>query len=443
MRFDSKQIAKVLIGMLAILIFAGALVPRHLSAQVLFYEEVEKDGRIYVFNTPERLAMWKASGDMGQAITLVGRGPNGETIVGENETAIDLYNFKHNLPGYERPTAPPPPPPAPYPQVKVGGTGYLSYQSGTTKGVDYNKFTVKRGYINVNAAISSYFSARFTPDLTQDDTGDYKVRMKYVYGLFQAPKAGFLTKPAVEFGMVHTAWLDFEEKINPYRMQDTMFMERVGLFSSADVGFTFTSLLGPEMPDDYQKTVGKNYPGRFGSIALGVYNGGGYAAKENNKNKLMQARFTLRPLPAVLPGFQFSYFGVTGKGNTDKEPDFTLNAIMGSYEHKYVNATAQWFDGKGSANGAAVDAAGKSLNRKGYSLFAEFKPIPKWSGMIRYDFFDPNKNVANDATKRTIVGVAYQFIKGNYLLVDYDRLAFEKDGVDPDTRTQCTLQVNF
>ena len=41
---------------------------------------------------------------MGIAVTLVGRGPNGETIVAENETALDLYLFKHNLPAYERPT---------------------------------------------------------------------------------------------------------------------------------------------------------------------------------------------------------------------------------------------------------------------------------------------------------------------------------------------------
>ncbi|HEV7786265.1 MAG TPA: hypothetical protein VGQ28_13055 [Thermoanaerobaculia bacterium] len=41
---------------------------------------------------------------MGQAVTLPGAGPNGETIVAENETAVDLYLFKHDLPGYERPT---------------------------------------------------------------------------------------------------------------------------------------------------------------------------------------------------------------------------------------------------------------------------------------------------------------------------------------------------
>src|SRR5215217_7381473 len=73
----------------------------------LYYQEIEKDGRIYVFNTPEKFQSWQQTGDMGTAVTLIGRGPNDETIVAENDTAMDLYLFKHNLPAYERPTPKP------------------------------------------------------------------------------------------------------------------------------------------------------------------------------------------------------------------------------------------------------------------------------------------------------------------------------------------------
>src|SRR6185436_3740312 len=94
--------ARVLTGLLCLI---TVLVAASATAQVmgLYYQEVEKDGRIYVFNTPERYKSWQQSGDMGTAITLPGAGPNGETIVGENETAIDLYTYKHNLPAYDRP----------------------------------------------------------------------------------------------------------------------------------------------------------------------------------------------------------------------------------------------------------------------------------------------------------------------------------------------------
>ena len=104
-----------------LLLFVIALAAVPASAQVtgLYYKEVEKDGRIYVFNTPERYKLWEQSGDMGTAVTLPGAGANGETIVGENETAIDLYMFRHNLEAYDRPT-PKPATPAAFPASKFG-----------------------------------------------------------------------------------------------------------------------------------------------------------------------------------------------------------------------------------------------------------------------------------------------------------------------------------
>src|SRR5262245_23310876 len=113
------------------LVLAGASVA---VAQVtgLYYQEVEKDGRVYVFNTPERYASWSSSNDMGTAITLLGRGPNGETIVAENETALDLYLFKHNLPAYDRPT-PKPAAAAAFPASKYGIRIYADASSKSNK----------------------------------------------------------------------------------------------------------------------------------------------------------------------------------------------------------------------------------------------------------------------------------------------------------------------
>ena len=114
-------------GLLVLLALVAASMA---SAQVtgLYYKEVEKDGRIYVFNTPERFKSWSESGDMGQSVTLPGAGPGGETIVAENETAVDLYLFKHNLPAYERPT-PKPAAPAELPNNKFGIRVYADVSS--------------------------------------------------------------------------------------------------------------------------------------------------------------------------------------------------------------------------------------------------------------------------------------------------------------------------
>ena len=96
-------------GLLALVLALSAVSAATAQVTGLYYQEVEKDGRIYVFNTPERYQSFQQTGDMGIAITLIGRGPNGETLVAENETAADLYFFKHNLPGYDRPTPKPAP----------------------------------------------------------------------------------------------------------------------------------------------------------------------------------------------------------------------------------------------------------------------------------------------------------------------------------------------
>lgn len=125
----------------------------------LYYNEVEKDGRVYAFNTPETFKAWSAGGEMGKSVTLVGRAVDGKTLVAENETAVDLYLFKHNLPGYERPT------PAPY------NPGFdVSWKDGKTT------FKTKTAEI----AISNRLQARYTmfnadsPSI--EDVGTFNIR---------------------------------------------------------------------------------------------------------------------------------------------------------------------------------------------------------------------------------------------------------------------------
>ena len=78
-------------GFLALALALSTAAVTRAQVTGLYYQEVEKaeDQRVYVFNTPEYQS-WQQTGDMGIAVTLVGRGPNGETIVAENETALDL-----------------------------------------------------------------------------------------------------------------------------------------------------------------------------------------------------------------------------------------------------------------------------------------------------------------------------------------------------------------
>lgn len=335
---------------------------------------------------------------------------------------------------------------------KFGLLWYLSYQNGEeTNGTDFSRFDIKRGYLTVQKEFMPWFSARMTTDVTQvkDEAkdssgkvysnydGSIAVRIKYAYGQFNLPDIAFLTKPFIEVGVVHMPWLDYEEHVNWYRCQDTMFIERNDTFNSADIGVTFVSLLGGTMPEEYQKKVNKYYHGRYGSMSLGIYNGGGYHASEKNENKVLEGRLTIRPLPGIIPGLQFSYFGTTGNGNKDTEPDWRTNLGFVSLEHEYVVLTGQYYWGKGNQKGADEN------DKDGYSFFAELKPHKKFSIIGRYDHFDPNKDAKDDENNRYIVGAAYHLGKPhkNMIVLDYDTVNYKQAGKKDDKRVQLTLQV--
>ena len=336
--------------------------------------------------------------------------------------------------------------------LSIGGSWFLSSQYHTES--EQNAFLIRRAYLDIKKKINPWFSARITPDAHQNDEGDMAVRLKYLYGKFNLPDLAIFTKPNIEIGLVHMPWLDFEQKHNHYRMQDKMFVERIGTFNSADVGLTFATLLGGQMDEAFRKRVNSKYPGRYGSLALGVYNGGGYHAEENNDNKVLEGRLTLRPLPSIIPGLQLSYFGLFGKGNTEAAPDWMVNMVYATFEHAYFIIAGTYYQGEGNQKGKAVEhtvnadtgeeIAGDALKRSGYSVFAELRaPEFPLSVIGRFDGFDPNTDGSKDESTRIIAGLAYHFAGKQTLLFDYDQVRYEAEDKEDETRLQMTLHVKF
>ena len=63
-----------------------------------YYKEIRKDDRIYVFNNRRRGgAIRGLRRDGPGASPSPASGPNGETVVGDSERALQLFYFKHGL----------------------------------------------------------------------------------------------------------------------------------------------------------------------------------------------------------------------------------------------------------------------------------------------------------------------------------------------------------
>jgi len=275
--------------------------------------------------------------------------------------------------------------------ISISGQWFLKYQYGEKDEIDFNEFGITRGYITIKKTLSEHFSGRITPDITVDKQGDgqgdVKMRLKYCYLQYKIKDLSILSKSFIEFGIIHRPWMDFEQKINRYRVQGKMFFDRYDIVNSADFGIAFFTLLGGEVNNDYKKNVNNAYPGKYGSICVGVYNGGGYHAIEKNTNKTIEGRLSIRPFPAFLTGLQLHYHGIYGNGNTIAAPDWTLNAGFVSYENRYVVLTGTYFEGAGNFKGTALDyypgppVSGEvvvsSLKQDGFSAFAEIKFLDK------------------------------------------------------------------
>ncbi|MGE0814639.1 MAG: hypothetical protein AB7O28_15550 [Vicinamibacterales bacterium] len=300
-------------------------------------------------------------------------------------------------------TAPPAPPsqPAPaavqttapeYPAVRIGMVSYLQYDDEIENQGGLNAFDVTRAYVNINAQVSRNVRFRFTPDVRRVTDGSLNgtltVRVKYAFAEFDDTTHGAWLR----VGMHQTPWLDFEESINRYRVQGTMFAERDGLIpGSADFGVSYFRPL----------------PHGFGEFHVGVYNGEGYAHAESNKYKSVEGRLTVRPLPArgLAKGLRLS--GFYNAGWYDHDQPRRLGILMASFEHPHLVATVQHL----AATEHPLPTATDDTDRSGSSAFLEVRQGAQgWAGLARFDHFDPDRQRPGDAHDRTVAGGAYWFV---------------------------------
>lgn len=369
-----RRMAHFKAGLLALALALSAASVTRAQVTGLYYQEVEKDGRVYVFNTPEKYQSWEQTGDMGIAITLVGRGPNGETIVAENETAMDLYTFKHNLPSYDRPT-PKAAKPADYPNSKFGirvyadastksnkdeATGIKSADSGV--GVD-----VKRTYFTFTHQFDKTWSAVFQSDIGDQGARRYDVFVKKAYVQAQiTPMAVF------RLGAADTAWIPYVEGVYGLRYIETTITDHLSFGSSADWGFHVT---GSSPLWQYQ---------------ISAQNGRGFSNPTRSKSVDFEGRLSFTPVK----GLNLAVGGYSGKRGleTDAAPakhTATRQDALVAYNTELFKVGGEYFQAR-NWNTVTTAATDKS---DGYSVWGQVNLNPKWSILGRYDNSSPSKDL--------------------------------------------------
>src|SRR5512134_3453694 len=178
-------------GMRRGLLTAGALllglaVAASSWAQGMYYKEILKDGRYYVFNDAKRADAFEKSGETGTGLTRMGAGPNGETVFADSETALELFFFKHGIAeAVERPKAP---------------TQRVVWQDGKTR------ITTDRAYLE----ISNRVQVRYTHDIPDDSRQIAGTAAKGdSVGSFRIRRAKFKSE-----GWIFNQYITYETQLN-------------------------------------------------------------------------------------------------------------------------------------------------------------------------------------------------------------------------------------
>lgn len=442
------------------------------TVQSLFYKEILKDGRIYVFNNPEEAERFEKSGETGRAITRIGVGPNGETVVADSETALELFFFKHGISEkVDRPKDAP---------------LNITWRDGKTR------FTLGSGF---HMEISNRVMVRYTHEMPDesvklpgtesagDDKGSFRIRRaKFkIEGWFYQPYLQYelqMNWPALTGSNVG-AFLE-DANINwDLTKGKKRLMVRFGQFK---VPFGLQELISSGSQQFVDRSLVSNayFRGRDTGVSAwgvlgnnkieyraGIFNGNGLTRTLNDNDKFQSnARVTFQPTGAVPLGIWGSGAHMTESDMDSRalgRPVFTVSAafeqndlsfassdlainikstlwtVDSLYKYKGFFATGSYTRGRRRPQDASIpefDTQGWFL-QGGYFLKPDI-----WELAGRYGELDPSELLA-DSVKEVGGAVSYYYNKHNLKVqADFRRISTESAS-GGTTNHELRLQTQF
>lgn len=398
----------------ATLVLGAILVATHGAiAQVgsLFYKEIERNGRIYVFNTPEKLASFESSGEMGVAITMLGQGPNGETVVAENEAALDLYNFKHDRPPYIRKT---PKPALALPSIPTSikvGDGELKF-GALLQGwyvTDDSPLPVSQGagtsYYGNNIGNNTFRLRRAEIKLNGKITPDWGFEVMFDPAKAINTAAGADGKILQDLAVTYLGFKGHEISLG----QKKIVITEDGVHSSSDLDFAERARVTRTFSD--RRETGLFYKGDFGEyVTLWASFTNGTASNvvdDSNDTIFCAGRLDIKPIHGLLVGVSGGTSGGETAAHLSRER-YGAHVRYDGPEDMPIGLRAEYLranDGRAGAD---------DLRQDGFFVAGLYTLGKHYQLGVRYDEINTNKDVDGNKIKTFVGGF-------HYLVKDYSQ----------------------
>ncbi|NOY27260.1 MAG: hypothetical protein GXP62_15440 [Oligoflexia bacterium] len=316
------------------------------------------------------------------------------------------------------------------PEIKLSGKTYFHYDYDI--GAKASAFDMDRFYFTTKAKLNDTLMIRLTTDVGREKsqtidivdptTGatssvavpeDTKTRVfvKYAYLQWKTPVDGV----KIRIGSAATPWIGFYDDLFGHRFVAKAMTDEFKQLHSADLGV---------------HVMGKHAGGLVGWQVSAV-NGEGYGGPEVDAGKTGQARLTVDPLSKsdgmTLPISGFvSYSGVP---NGDARMQFA-GAV--GFKSDFAGAWGEYY---GSSQGGVTGS--------GLGTTLMVGKLDLVNVLARFDRFDPDTSVSDDATTKIVGGVSHQFYKKVLAAATYERVTAESAPDTPSHGVFLRMQAGF
>lgn len=311
------------------------------------------------------------------------------------------------------------------PPIKMSGLlfGYWGLVLGEDGG-NYNEFGLDRVYVRAAGDINDRLAARVTLDANHlkatalpdgsEVTVDTRLRVFVKHAFLEWKDAAPGVK--MRFGMVETAIGPYSDEYWGHRFLSESFSNLALGLSTADLGISAQGNHGDGLVE----------------WQLNAVNGEGYSKVEVDSGKMGQGRVTVNPL-AGSDNVKLPITGFVAYHTSPVEDGDTLYALgSAAIEHDYVQVWGQYgLRRQGDVTGM------------GYSIFLMPRVPDVGNLILRYDSFDPDTEVEDDASTLLIAGASHFFAKKVAGAVTFERTATESAPDAPSQAVYVRMLAGF